>query len=242
MTKLAGDVEHQAQRLHDFHKFWVTATTKAMAKSDNQHNSTTQTTPTFDEFFSRQPCTYPFHNLGDDVGDDAPFGKEFTDRFLQWFQHVGFIDNVPDEQASSLLELYVSFALSTGTMTPVYVRAFKKKTKARPSAYVLRENSLAADTSAADLNGQLRIFVQFMKWVSSHLHAFSFVCTRGGLRRLGYLSATTYISGQFVVPNRHEVCTALWEYFHQGRRSTYNLKAAWRPGVKVRHTDEPYGS
>ena len=124
-------------------------------------------------FFSRKPCTYPFHNLGDDVGDDAPFGKEFTDRFLQWFQHVGFIDNVPDEQASSLLELYVSFALSTGTMTPVYVRALKKKTKARPSAYVLRENSLAANTSAADLNGQLRIFVQFMKWVSSHLHAFS---------------------------------------------------------------------
>ena len=51
LTKLAGDVEHQAQRLHDFHRFWVTATTKAMAKSDNQHNSTTQTTPTFDNFF-----------------------------------------------------------------------------------------------------------------------------------------------------------------------------------------------
>ncbi|CAK9011661.1 unnamed protein product, partial [Durusdinium trenchii] len=124
LTKLANDADHQVQKLHGFHKFWVAATAKAMAKSADRHKLMPQSIPNFDDYFSQRAWNFPFKHLGDNIGADAPFGYEFTVRFLRWFQQVGFIAVVPTEQMSSLLALYVAFALSTRTMTPAYVRAF----------------------------------------------------------------------------------------------------------------------
>ena len=44
------------------------------------------------------------------------------------------------EESSSLLELYISFALDTRTMAPVYFRSLKFSTASRRSAFLLRED------------------------------------------------------------------------------------------------------
>ena len=73
----------------------------------------------------------------------------------------GWRANVAEDDCSSLLELYVAFALDTKSMMPVYLRTLKKKTKTRESAYVFREESAQADEFRSDLNTQIRSFVRF---------------------------------------------------------------------------------
>lgn len=137
------------------------------------------------------------------------------------FEKIGW--HAAEEDQSSLLELYVAFALDTKSMMPVYMRALKKKTKNRDSAYVLREDSVQADESRSDLNTQLRSFVQLFKWLNASKHWAKVSVDRG--TSSPWLS---YVVGQFIFPHDSATCRSLWDCFHQGRRS-YNLKASWRP-------------
>ena len=97
---------------------------------------------------------------------------------------------------------------------------------------VLREESILADESP-DLNTQVRTFVQFLKWLNQVHPCTEISCYGGGLRRLGYLSAKSYIHDRVCVcvSNGPAVGRSLWDYVHRGRRSTFNLKAAWRCSV-----------
>lgn len=106
----------------------------------------------------------------------------------------------PSEEATSLLEVYCSFALDTKMMAPVYFRNRKKITKSRPSPYLLRDESVLADETPADLVTQLRVFVQYFKWFMTDQMKSDLHCHRGGLRRLRYLSATTYVSRFLMFP------------------------------------------
>ena len=69
--------------------------------------------------------------------------------------------------------------------------------------------------------GMMLSLVNFQTSWQTSQPEFDFPCHRGGLRRLGYLSATTRVSNFLNVPHHRDVCDNLWKHFHAGRHSTY---------------------
>ena len=130
---------------------------------------------------------------------------------------------------TSGLEVYISFALTTGYMTPVYDRSLKKKTRLCRSAFVMRDESIRADLVRTDLSSQLRIFVQFAKWMGTFVDIGPLVCQRGGLKKLGFHNPTFYLLRKVQLVNHDKVAANLWKFFHVGRKSTLNMKASWKP-------------
>ena len=80
-----------------------------------------------------------------------------------------------------------------------------------------------ADLVRSDLSSQLRIFVQFFKWLGSLFDFDSFSCHRGQLKRLGFHNPTMHLMRAVQLPNHEKVADALWRYFHAGRRSTLSM-------------------
>ena len=77
--------------------------------------------PVFSSFVRDGTGTVPLRDatLGKKILD-FPFGQRFTELFLEWFRSVVWLD-APGE--TSLLEIYMSFSMSTGHMAPVGLTA-----------------------------------------------------------------------------------------------------------------------
>ena len=100
-----------------------------------------------------------------------------------------------EEGETRVLEIYISFAMSTGYMTPLYDRTLKK-TRLRRSAFVMRDESIRADRVRTDLSSQLRVSVQFFQWLGTMVDLGPLVCQRGGLKKLGFHNPTFYLCGR----------------------------------------------
>ena len=114
-------------------------------------------------------------------------------------------------------------------MMPVYFKTLKGRKRRGGSSYLLRDQSVRADSARADMSTQLRCFVQFFKWLAQLFQYDTFSCYRGSVQKLGYLSQTTYFHQSLQLPSQERVSHALLDFFHKDAKSTHNLKHVWRP-------------
>ncbi|CAK9111723.1 unnamed protein product [Durusdinium trenchii] len=131
LTSLFHDAERNAALLFEFHQYWTAASCGAMSQKDDGQQSA-GSVPDIEGMYMQQGGVCPLARVQWCADVDAPFGATFSERFFRLFQRVSLNPGGGAEESSSLLELYISFALDTRTMAPVYFPSLKKKTASRP--------------------------------------------------------------------------------------------------------------
>ena len=226
LTQLTQHYNERARKqalLGEFLTFWVDSNARVMGSAVVEANNVSLT-PDFKEFQQEGNSTMRLLQLDLNRISDFPFGERFTRLFWDWFKHIPWLEASCE---TSLLEIYISFALETGHMTPIYNRCLKKKTQNRRTAYTMRDEAIRADLVRSDLSSQLRIFIKFFKWLGSFFEFDSSSCHRGKLKRLGFHNPTMHLLRAVQLPNHVKVADSLWRDFHAGRRSTLSMKGVW---------------
>lgn len=167
-------------------------------------------------------CEQPFFYTGkipQGMPDNFPYGPLFFQRFLTWWNCLTWGHGPP----TSLLELYIDFAVATRTQVPVLV-GYRK--------YHLRDQSTLADVHESSLLTQSKTWVHTIQWFQRNfpdclpcpihsklraLHPFGY-----SIPCLGFPYRVQWQAGV-------STADALWHYFHQGGKVKRSFASPWLP-------------
>ena len=93
-----------------------------------------------------------------------------------------------ESEPISLLELYADFCLVTGLMAPVQVVSQEKRRRGHRPGYMMRSDSIVADSASRSLSIQSHFWSRFMRWFRLQIPAFQNleIIPSRSLRRVGY--------------------------------------------------------
>ena len=167
-------------------------------------------------------CIQPFFQneaITESMPNNFTFGAVFYERFRTWWNSLVWGHGPP----TSLLELYIDFALSTKTQVPVKV-GYQK--------YCLRDQSTLADVHECSLLTQSKTWGHIIKWFQKNMIQCLPGAIHGKLRALHPFGYSIPVLGfPFRVQWSAGVSTAesLWQYFHQGDKLKRSFASPWLP-------------
>ncbi len=210
--------------LSEFHDFWIAACQRCFQMSkpteegrqcgppdfsiyqiDERVHGTLATVPSLDEFLVHWQLGYSIYG----------------ERFFTWW---GSLEWVHASAPISALELYINFALDTGTMVPI-------QPTGKGSKFVLRDLDVQADLCDATLALQNKTWIRGLK----HIHEFfpfalvpSWLNRENTLNCFGYTIKVISLSFRPKLKNGLHACKILWDYFHTNTGVQRDLKRPWR--------------
>lgn len=155
--------------------------------------------------------------ISDSQVSNWPFGPTFASRFVSWWNTLTWTD----EGIVSTLELYVDFAVTTGSLVPVSLPNRK---------WVLRDENIVADESSLAMNLQSRTWTQILQWILPKIDFTIPILQRGrGLHHVGYTIPVYTFAGRPKLHIGSMASQILWNYFHRSGATVRDMKATWHP-------------
>ena len=219
-------LQHDFTLLGCFHEMWHEMSTRCWAnvKSATERVSAM---PHFQLPFVLQGSVVCHCDISDDECASCPFGEVFAQRVRSYFQGLRWH---PDKPPTSALELYVDFALHTGTSVPIRVDSNGSRPNAKEE-FALPDRDIRADAFQVPLVVQSRTWVRMMKWILNRWDDAPMVIQNRckSLSSVGYTMPAFSVSGCPQLRMGAKVHEALWEFFHTNGRIHNSLGKQWHP-------------
>ena len=209
--------------LSQFHDFWIAACQRCFKHSEPHTEVRHCGPPDFSIYQIDDTIqgVFPCIPSLDEFLIHWQLGRIFGTRFLDWWSSLEW---VPASAPISALELYINFALDTGTMVPV-------QPTGKGSKFLLRDLDVQADLCDAKLALQNKTWIRGLK----HVHEFfphalvpSWLNRENTLNCFGYTIKVISLSFRPKLKNGAHACKLLWDYFHTNTGVQRDLKRPWR--------------
>lgn len=212
--------------LHSFFQCWGEMNRAALRASAVAKPKRDGTMPSFQLLVDPAALICVGCDIDDDTLASCPYGRVFACRVRDYLNGLEWdVQQAP----VSLLELYFDFAISTGTVSPVFC-AYSSHRGSR-GVYRLPDIDVIADVQQQTLQLQSRVWHRVIKWLLPHWrnHPLGTVCQTNSLARYGYFKPHGGIGGQPRFRSNLIVCQSLWNYFHAFNGAATSLKYRWNP-------------
>jgi len=153
---------------------------------------------------------FSIYQIDDTIQGVFPCIPSLDEFLIHWQLGRIFLEWVHAPAPISALELYINFALDTGTMVPV-------QPTGKGSKFVLRDLDVQADLCDANLALQNKTWIRGLK----HVHEFfphalvpSWLNRENTLNCFGYTIKVISLSFRPKLKNGAHACKLLWDYFH----------------------------
>ena len=163
-----------------------------------------------------------------ECNDGSPFPSKFLRRILLWLQQLVWYQG----GETSLLELYADFSWWTRSLAPVRVSDLQGHYR-KPKdgiCYVLRDESIAADSLPNMLKKQTRVFNDCVRWLARLQPSpipFDIVDKVSSSGRVGYTVAVPGFQCSVAFATHDLALQKLWQYFHPQTGTFRNLASPW---------------
>lgn len=159
----------------------------------------------------------------------CPFGGLFAERVVKYFAGLSWDFSAP---SVSLLELYIDFCLSTGTLAPVLLDSGTRGPRGKMiQHYYLPDRWPAADGCSQLLSTQHSIWMRTIRWLLKVWDGNPFgevICNSRTAHRYGFLEKR--ILGLTGYPRLRSGIAAgekLWHFFHPPSGVHRSLRLTW---------------
>ena len=209
--------------LSQFHDFWIAACQRCFKHSEPHTEVRHCGPPDFSIYQIDDTIqgVFPCIPSLDEFLIHWQLGRIFGTRFLDWWSSLEWVHA---SAPISALELYINFALDTGTMVPV-------QPTGKGSKFLLRDLDAQADLCDAKLALQNKTWIRGLK----HVHEFfphalvpSWLNRENTLNCFGYTIKVISLSFRPKLKNGAHACKLLWDYFHTNTGVQRDLKRPWR--------------
>ena len=195
--------------LSQFHDFWIAACQRCFKHSEPHTEVRHCGPPDFSIYQIDDTIqgVFPCIPSLDEFLIHWQLGRIFGTPFLDWWSSPEWVHA---SAPISALELYINFALDTGTMVPV-------QPTGKGSKFVLRDLDVQADLCDANLALQNKTWIRGLK----HVHEFfphalvpSWLNRENTLNCFGNTIKVISLSFRPKLKNGAHACKLLWDYFH----------------------------
>lgn len=215
------------RRLHDFHEMWNEMNEEAIQISKKQSHGDALPTPAFRLLFDEQqavsiPCVIAESKL-----ESCIYTELFARRVVNYFHNLEWDFTQPNV---STLELYIDFALWSGTVAPALIHAGSKKTGKHNRSYQLPDQCPLADLAQCTLRQQSRVWSKMLAWLRENWHQApgkpQLGCT--SLVKVGYHQQHYGVPGTPRFRSGLRVLHELRSFFETSKGYRTNMDRRWK--------------
>eukprot|EP00438_Fugacium_kawagutii_P017560 Skav228548 [mRNA] locus=scaffold1887:556581:561575:- [translate_table: standard] len=231
-AQFCKDRQHAISMMHDFFLFWGESNAIAVKKLQTQQPVRSGNMPEFQMLIDPLALQVIHCDIPDHVLLTCPYGSVFARRVCQYFDGLQWDFQQP---AVSLLELYIDFSITTGSVAPVFC-PFTTSRGSR-GIYKLPDCDVLADVQQESLQLQSRVWQRVVKWCLKHWESapWTTMCQATSMARYGYPKPHNGLCGQPKFRSNTAVCNALWTYLHATRGAQRCFRNKWVPPRAVVH-------
>eukprot|EP00438_Fugacium_kawagutii_P007572 Skav230249 [mRNA] locus=scaffold1266:50096:54652:- [translate_table: standard] len=219
MNKVVLRMQAQEHMMYQYHSYICEIADKYFEHVQSKPRDESMV-PDFGAIQPTCPCLGPFV-IAPGTLEQWPFGPKFAQRFACWWNNLVWTN----DGIISSLELYIDFAISSGSMVPVWLKQNK---------WALREDNIVADESSLALNLQSRTWVRVLQWMLPKIEFPINVLPKGrGLHHVGYTIPVYSFAGRPKLHIGTQASHVLWNYFHRAGSTVRDMKACWHPSASA---------
>ena len=213
-------------RLHDFHEMWNQMNEEAIQISKKQSHGDALPKPAFRLLFDEQqavsiPCV-----IAETKIESCIYTELFARRVVNYFHNLEWDFTQPNV---STLELYIDFALWSGTVAPALIHAGSKKTGKHNRSYQLPDQCPLADLAQCTLRQQSRVWSKMLAWLRENWHQApgkpQLGCT--SLAKVGYHQQHYGVPGTPRFRSGLRVLHELRSFFETSKGYRTNMDRRW---------------
>lgn len=208
--------------LKDFHCMWRDINADALDKCKNERVKSKVVAPAFRLVFDPSQAVRRSCKVPEVAVQSCVYTAVFAERVVHYFDGLEWDFSQP---AVSMLELYVDFVLSSGTVAPCLIHKGERGPQGPVRSYCLPDLDPEADVQQNTLREQSRVWSKVLAWLRKHADDAPEKPSLGckSLTKYGYSQQHYGVAGCPKFRSGMRVLHVLWSYFNTANGTVSNM-------------------